>query len=140
MPTRQVDKTGLIAYRANKYSVPLAYQRAVVGVLEEEGQLVICALDSGEVLARHPLACGKGEVFKNTHHYRDRTQQIAALEAALVTLLGAPLGARLCALLKATSPTIYKDQLRGAHATAPGPPARRLALGSLCRHRRHPPR
>ncbi len=69
MPTRQVDKTGLIADRANQYAVPLAYQRAVVGVLEEDGQLVICALDSGEVLARHPLACGKGEVFKNTHHY-----------------------------------------------------------------------
>jgi len=86
----------------------------VVGVLEEDGQLVIGALDSGEVLAHHPLACGKGEVFKNTHHYRDRTQQIAALEAALVTLLGAPLGARLCALLKATSPAIYKDPLRGA--------------------------
>ena len=54
--TRQADKTGLIAYRANKYSVPLAYQRAVVGVLEDDGQLVICVLDSGEVVARHPLA------------------------------------------------------------------------------------
>lgn len=112
--TRHADKTGLIAYRANKYSVPLAYQRAVVGVLEEDGQLVICALDSGEVLARHPLACGKGEVFKNTHHYRDRAQQIADLEAAINALLGASLGGRLCALLKATSPAIYKDQLRGA--------------------------
>ena len=133
MPTRQVDKTGLIAYRANKYSVPLAYQRAVVGVLEEEGQLVICALDSGEVLARHPLACGKGEVFKNTHHYRDRTQQIAALEAALVTLLGAPLGARLCALLKATSPTIYKDQLRGAQTVlAAQQPLRLDLVAAVC--------
>lgn len=75
--TRKADKTGLIAYRANKYSIPLAYQRTPVGVLEEDGLLLICALDSGEVIARHPVASGKGEVLKNTHHYRDRSQQIA---------------------------------------------------------------
>lgn len=112
--TRKADKTGLIAYQANKYSVPLAYQRATVGVVEDNGQLLICALDSGEVLARHPLACGKGEVFKNTHHYRDRDEQVAELEGQIGLLLGDPLGGRLCALLKATSANIYKDQLRGA--------------------------
>jgi hypothetical protein len=95
--TRHADKTGLIAYRANKYSVPLAYQRAVVGVLEEDGQLVIRALDSGAVLARHPLACGKGEVFKNTHHYRDRAQQIAELEEAPQRPPGRPPWAGACA-------------------------------------------
>lgn len=126
MQTRQADKTGLIAYRANKYSVPLAYQRATVAVREEDGQLVICALDSGEVVARHPLACGKGTVLKNTHHYRDRVQQIAELEEELRALLGDPLGARLCALLKATSPAIYKDQLRGAKTVLAAQP-------SLCR-------
>ena len=126
MQTRQADKTGLIAYRANKYSVPLAYQRATVAVREEDGQLVICALDSGEVVARHPLACGKGAVLKNTHHYRDRVQQIAELEEELRALLGDPLGARLCALLKATSPAIYKDQLRGAKTVLAAQP-------SLCR-------
>jgi hypothetical protein len=88
--TRQADKTGLIAYRANKYSVPLAYQRATVAVLEEDGQLVICALDSGEVVARHPLACGKGAVLKNTHHDRDRVQQIAELEEDLLALRATP--------------------------------------------------
>jgi hypothetical protein len=124
--TRKADKTGLIAYRANKYSVPLAYQRAPVGVFEEDGQLVVCALDSGAVLARHPLACGKGETVKNTNHYRDRAQQIADLEGEVRAAVGEALGARLCALLKATSPAIYKDQLRGAkrvlaaHPSLPG--------------------
>ena len=131
--TRHADKTGLIAYRANKYSVPLAYQRAVVGVLEEDGQRVIRALDRGEVLARHPLACGKGEVFKNTHHYRDRAQQIAELEEAISALLGAPQGGRLCALLKATSPAIYKDQLRGAKTVlAAQQPLRLDLVASVC--------
>lgn len=126
--TRQADKTGLIAYRANKYSVPLAYQRATVAVLEEDGQLVICALDSGEVVARHPLACGKGAVLKNTHHYRDRVQQIAEREEDLLALLGDPLGARLCAPLKATSPAIDKDQLRGAKTVLAAQPSLCLDL------------
>ena len=113
--TRQVDKTGLIAFRANKYSVPLAYQRGRVGVHEGHDQLEIYDLSTGEVIARHTLACGQGEIIKNTHHYRDRQQQIADLEAAIAQRLGEPLGRRLCALLKASEPRIYKDQLQGVN-------------------------
>jgi transposase len=112
--TRKADKTGLIAFKANKYSVPLAYQRSRVGVTEEHGRLVICDLHTGEVVARHALSCGKGEITKNTHHYRDREKRIAALEEELHERLGEPLGRRLCALLKASEPRIYKDQLQGA--------------------------
>jgi len=53
-------------------------------------------------------------VIRNTDHYRDRAQQIRDHEAALTALLGAADGTRLCALLKATAPKIYKDQLAGA--------------------------
>ena len=131
--TRKADKTGLIAYRANKYSVPLAYQRGPVGVLEEDGQLLVCALDTGDVVARHPLGSGKGETFKNTNHYRDRAQQIADLEGEIAAALGAPLGQRLCALLKATSPAIYKDQLRGAkRVLAAQPDVPEAVLERLC--------
>ena len=112
--TRKADKTGLIAFKANKYSVPLAYRRSRVGVLEENGRLVICDLHTGEVVARHALACGKGEIVKNTNHYRDREKRIAALEEELHERLGKPPGRRLCALLKAGEPRIYKDQLQGA--------------------------
>lgn len=112
--TRQADKTGLIAYQANKYSVPLAYQRSRVGVMEEHGRLVICDLHTGEVIAHHALSCGKGEIIKNTHHYRDRETRIGELEKELHERLGESLGRRLCALLKASEPRIYKDQLQGA--------------------------
>jgi transposase len=111
--TRQVDKTGLLAWKANKYSVPLAYQRARVGVSEQEGQLLIHDLVSGECIARHALASGQGAIIKNTHHYRDPAQAIGALEACIGQRLGEALGARLCARLKATEPKVYKDQLRG---------------------------
>lgn len=112
--TRKADKTGLIAFKANKYSVPLAYQRSRVGVCEEHEQLLIFNLHTGEVIARHALACGRGEICKNTHHYRDREKRIAALENELLARLGEPQGRSLCALLKASEPRIYKDQLQGA--------------------------
>ncbi len=66
--TRQVDKTGLLSWKANQYSAPLAYQRGPVGVTETDEQLVIHDLASGTVIARHALAAGKGAIVKNTHH------------------------------------------------------------------------
>ena len=41
-------------------------------------------------------------------------QRVEALEAALEQQLGDSASQRLCALLKTTSPKIYKDQLVGA--------------------------
>jgi transposase len=113
MDTRKADKTGLITYKANKYSVPLPWQRARVGVCEDGGRLIVCNPASGEVIARHTLAVGNGEIVKNTHHYRDREQLIAELEQAIAESLPQALAARLCALLRASEPRIYKDQLRG---------------------------
>jgi hypothetical protein len=111
--TRQVDKTGLLAWKANKYSAPLAYQRARVGVVEHDGQLLIRDLASGELIARHALASGKGTIVKNTHHYRDPAQALAELEEQISQRLGEAPGARLCARIKATEPKHYRDQLRG---------------------------
>lgn len=50
-------------------------------------------------------------MIKNTHHYRDHSQRIADLEATIQDRLGQVVGERLCRVLKATSPRIYKDQL-----------------------------
>ena len=113
LDTRKADKTGLITYKANKYSVPLPWQRARVGVCEGDGHLIVCDPASGEVIARHTLAVGSGEIVKNTNHYRDRQQRIADLETAIAECLPQPLAGRLCALLRASEPHIYKDQLRG---------------------------
>jgi hypothetical protein len=113
--TRKADKTGLIAWQSNKYSVPMAYQGARVGVCEQDGQLRIRDLSTGEVIAEHGLCLDKGQILKNTHHYRDQSLRIETLEQELQQLLAQPdLALALCALLKATSPKIYKDQLAGA--------------------------
>jgi transposase len=113
--TRKADKTGLIAWQSNKYSVPMAYQNARVGVCEQDGQLRISDLSRGEVIAEHGVCLDKGQVIKNTHHYRDMNLRIETLEQELQQLLGQPdLALALCAALKASAPKIYKDQLAGA--------------------------
>jgi transposase len=112
--TRQVDKTSLISWQSNKYSVPMAYQSSKVGVSADAGQLLINDLASGDRIAEHVISLEKGQIIKNTHHYRDLRQRVEALEAALGQQLGDHVSQRLCALLKASSPKIYKDQLLGA--------------------------
>jgi transposase len=113
--TRKADKTGLIAWQSNKYSVPMAYQGARVSVCEQDGQLRISDLSSGEVIAEHSLCLDKGQILKNTHHYRNQSLRVETLEQDLELLLGQPaLALALCTLLKITSPKIYKDQLAGA--------------------------
>jgi transposase len=111
---RQVDKTSLISWQSNKYTVPMAYQSAKVGVAAHAGQLLITDLAGGDLIAEHVISLEKGQIIKNTHHYRDMQQRVEALEAALEQQLGDSAGQRLSALLKATSPKIYKDQLLGA--------------------------
>ncbi|MGR9088935.1 MAG: IS21 family transposase [Gammaproteobacteria bacterium] len=113
--TRKADKTGLIAWQSNKYSVPMAYQGARVGVCEQDGKLRISDLSNGEMIAEHSLCLDKGQIIKNTHHYRDMNLRVETLENELQQLLDKPARAMaLCALLKASSPKIYKDQLAGA--------------------------
>ena len=112
--TRQVDKTSLISWQSNKYSVPMAYQSAKVGVLAQAGQLLIKDLANGKQIAEHVISLEKGQIIKNTHHYRDMKQRVETLEAALSEQLGDKDSRRLCVLLKASSPKIYKDQLLGA--------------------------
>ena len=111
--TRQADKTGLISFKANKYSVPLAYQRQQVGVRQEGNQLIILDRHSHQEIARHPLHQGQGKTIKNTNHYRDPSVKITELEQQVVKQIGKAHGHTLCALLKATSPKIYRDQLSG---------------------------
>lgn len=111
--TRRADKTGLIAWKANKYSVPMAWQRAQIGVREQDGSLHIHDLETGDRIATHTLCMEKGRTIKNNHHYRDPAQRIAELETAIVECLPDGAGESLCHLLKATSPKIYRDQLAG---------------------------
>jgi len=116
MLTRKADKTGLISFKANKYSVPWLYQRGNVGIDAMGDQLHIHDLETGEEVAVHTLTTGKGKIIKNTHHYRDPEVRIAKLEKCLHEQVGTTAAQALCQLLKSSSPRIYKDQLAGVNA------------------------
>lgn len=112
--TRQVDKTGLIAWQGNKYSVPYQYQQARVAVMEKDGDLLIHDLATHHRIAKHTVRLEKGQIIKQADHYRDQTQTIKQLEQDIDALVKEQRFSQpLCALLKQTSPTIYKHQLRG---------------------------
>ncbi len=111
--TRKADKTGLISFKANKYSVPMAYQRSTVLVEVRADQLLIFdALEHAEI-GRHTIVLGTGHIIKNTDHYRDVSVRIADYEANINSLVGESAGRQLCQLIKQTSPNIYRDQLAG---------------------------
>lgn len=85
--TRTVHKDNIIKYLSNRYSVPLGtYQSGgenEVLVMIEEDQLIIRKERKGAPLAVHPLAAGKGQLVKNSHHTRDRTQGIPAYKQTI---------------------------------------------------------
>lgn len=110
---RKVDKTSLISYQSNKYSVPMAYQCANVFIMTEGGELLIGDIDAGEVIAKHVIHDGKGAIIKNRNHYRDYSQEIESKEKVIKDMVGADLGESLCAIIKKSSPKIYRDQLAG---------------------------
>lgn len=120
---RKVDKTGLLSWKSNKYSVPMAYQQGQVGVHEHDGQLQMLDLESRAVVAVHGLCPDKGRTVRNNDHYRDPRQGIAELEQAVATLLGAEVGHQLCAQLHTSLPRHYKDQLVGTKRVLEAVPA-----------------
>jgi transposase len=110
---RRVDKTSLISFGGNKYSVPMAYQETQVLVRAEGGRLLILDPPSGQLVAEHLLSAQRGLILKNSNHYRDHSRNVTDREQEVATLVGEDLALRLCAALRATAPNIYKDQLTG---------------------------
>lgn len=58
----------------------MAYQGSRVGVVDHDGQLHISDLSTGKIIAEHMVRLEQGQIIKNTDHYRDKAQRIAALE------------------------------------------------------------
>jgi len=115
---RYADKTGLISYQGNKYSVPYPYQRGEVVVEESDGTLRLFAPHTGEEIARHRLCSERGKVIKNNNHYRDYRKDIETIYAEALDLfggsegLGSDLAVELLHRLRKDNPQIARDQLR----------------------------
>lgn len=110
---RKVDKTSLISWGSNKYSVPLPYQSSSVLAVANGGILVVCDKSSGKEIATHKLSMGKGQLIKNRNHYRDYQKPVTEHEEAIHEIIGKEAGEAICSIIKQTVPKIYKDQLVG---------------------------
>lgn len=86
--TRTVCPDNVIKYKSNRYSVPLGTYRRngdnKVFIEINESELIIKKQSQGEVLARHILSTGKGELIKNRQHARDRSKGIQAYKETII--------------------------------------------------------
>lgn len=86
--TRTVHKDNVIKYKSNRYSVPLGTYRPRgdnTVYIEIQGEDLIIRADlQGEILAKHKIRHGKGELIKNRQHTRDRSKGIQAFKETLI--------------------------------------------------------
>jgi hypothetical protein len=86
--SRTVHKDNVIKYKSNRYSVPVGTYRPrgdnTVYIDIQEEELIIRCTPQGEILAKHQLSLGKGELIKNRNHTRDRSKGIQAFRETII--------------------------------------------------------
>jgi len=116
---RLVDKTGIINFEGNKYSVPFLYQRKEVLIEKKKDSLIIRDMENGKEIARHVIPRLKGKFVLNTNHYRDMRETIEEITAKVSSLLSdVDKSEELIAKIKSDNPRIVRDQLKGLQKLA----------------------
>lgn len=111
---RAVDKTGLISFRGNKYSVPFEYQRKQVFLKVEERILKIYDLKDHEQIASHAISLAKGDIIINNNHYRNFKKTIGQLlEETEKAFFDIAFSELIISRVRQQNPKIIRDQLRG---------------------------
>jgi transposase len=111
--TRRADKTGIICYAGNKYSVPMNFQHRQICVEETDGNLHIIDPLGGKIIAVHLIPDSKGNLIRNNNHYRDFNQELRVLKVQATGLLSEwDPEANIVEKLILDNPKIPRDQLR----------------------------
>ncbi len=84
--TRKVDKTGLISWKGNKYSVPYKYQQKVILVREHEETLEIIDSVSRKKVASHRVSRERTKPIISQCHYIDYSQTINNIKDEICSL------------------------------------------------------
>jgi len=110
---RKCDKLGFISWKSNKYSVPYLYQQKMVLVKEERGLVHIISKDSKAKLASHKIPYGKGNITKNSNHYRDYSQLLTDVKNDTIEIFSIySSGTEFVEKLVKDNPDNPRDQLR----------------------------
>lgn len=111
---RIVDKTGLLSFEGNKYSIPYQYQRCEVIVEKQNNSLLVRDQETSELIVAQKISQEKGVIQKNNNHYRDYRKSTDDLKTEAETLfVEIENGTQLIERLIADNPRIVRDQLRG---------------------------
>ncbi len=111
---RKVDKTGLLSYKSNKYSVPYQYQQKVVLISVLSDDLLIMDIKTNAEICRHKISIIKGAQILNTNHYRSYEDTLSEIKSkCLIELKHIHNSELLIEKIMADNPKIQRDQLRG---------------------------
>ena len=111
---RQVDRTGLINYQGNKYSVPFIYQNKQVIVKTKDSKIIIYRIEDEREIASHFIPKAKGKQIINNNHYRDIKKNIQTVKSETLELLrGVNSADLLLTKIEESSPKYVRDQLVG---------------------------
>jgi transposase len=80
-----VDKTGLISYKGNKYSVPYPYQRQKVSINVHEGRLYCNDIVSGQQIAEHTISYERYKSIIDPNHYISASEKLAKAEQEVMS-------------------------------------------------------
>ena len=75
-----VDKTNLISYKGNKYSVPMFYQCKKVTINTHNGRLYCYDLVTGKQIAEHEISYEKYQIITDPSHYISPEEKMAKAE------------------------------------------------------------
>ena len=110
-----VRKDNTVLYRSNRYRVPAGTYRKGrrVYVIVEGEDVAIEDVETGVLLAKHPLCYGQGELIGDkTRNARDKSKTILELEDAVKELFGDAEGIGLyLARIHKEKTRYYRDQL-----------------------------
>jgi hypothetical protein len=112
--SRRVDKTGLISYLSNYFSVPFVYQGKEVIINPIDDKLFIFDTISGLQIGEHTIPNGKGIMVKDPVHYPSKDEIEKKLtQQALDNLKDIDFAEELIHRLKQHQSKIIRAQLRG---------------------------
>jgi hypothetical protein len=114
--TRCVHKDNTIRYLSNRYSLPLGtfhkHETVKISVTEDH-QLVIFIPETGEIIAKHDIPQGRGNLVKDRNHSRDRTKGIDAyIDTVAEHFPDKKLAYKYLTIVRERYPRYIRDQLQ----------------------------
>lgn len=111
---RVVDKTGLISYKSNKYSVPHQYQQKPVMIKAVADMLIISNCKTNEEICRWQISTAPGSRNINSNHYRNYKEVLSEVRNnCIVDLKDFQNAELLINRIITENPKIQRDQLNG---------------------------